>query len=132
MNSDELKRNIHKIFPKLKDIWIFDRDFIVPTLIDLDKYLQITRTEQEDFIDGKQECDDFALFLHADMKRALRKDNIFNWPFGQVFGTRFNGVDRKHNANICYTQSGLYLIEPQTDERWLASKNDNILFMVIL
>ena len=85
------------------------------------------------------ECEEFTLDLVAAQRRRhagrFLADNTglrCNWPLGIVCGTRFAGVAMDHWQNICGTQDGIRLVEPQTRRFWTPDPNrDQIYFLLM-
>ena len=62
------------------------------------------------------DCDDYALQLHAFVKRHAS----VLWAFGEATGSRFKNIHEPHTLNICWAEDGVYLLEPQTYAIWTA------------
>jgi hypothetical protein len=116
--------------------WVPDREFLVPTLDEVESALKLTNVERLKFMDAINDCDDFALQLHAavNLLRAeqarnmeIPSDEHIPWAFGEAFGIQFQGEQYQHSCCIALTQKGIYLIEPQTDEMWVAGGGDVVL-----
>jgi hypothetical protein len=141
VSSIYLYREFKKLWPDLRwyDIRLADENYWLPKQKDLEKALAESKVDRMKFINSINDCDDFALQLHADIKRVrsfmaeyqqIPQEEWVSWAFGEVFGDKFRGMSMKHAANICATQEGMFLIEPREDRIWLAnSNNDNIYFI---
>jgi hypothetical protein len=77
------------------------------------------------------DCDDYALDLYARVRLYYRAKERLPVCFGQVIGTKFDGVMQNHTKNIFYS-GGIYLVEPQTGEIKKADpKEDQVWFVEI-
>jgi len=130
----EVKKAFRKIWPVKKlgigFIWSVDKHYHVPRLEDVKKFLKESKLNEEKPISGSKECDYFAFMLHAESKKYFlsTKDNLKHpVSFGHCFCDQWEGIPLDHNANICFTTTGVYLIEPMTDEfRKGNSRSDNV------
>jgi len=132
IQASEIRKMTKALWPEIGFQWLTDKKFSVPKLEQLKAFLSISELDKQEFIDHAQDCDDFALQLHAEAKRYFVQKEELKYPlaFGECFATRWAGFKKKHNANICVCEDGIYLIEPQTDEiRKANSKTDNILIV---
>jgi len=116
----------------------------VRTTEDIKDFLAQSDLDKQRFIEHKQDCDDFALQLHAEAKRYFVKrsvmdnlsvegaERVLEYPlaFGECFCTKFDRVTAPHNANIAVCEEGVFLIEPQTDAIHKGHpKNDQVLIV---
>ena len=121
ISAKEVRQRLKGIWPNLKNIWLFDKQYELPT-----------KDQIEDFIDGHYfdapvhaDCDDYALQLHAYVKRKRPQ-----WAFGEATGKKIRDIKAVHSLNIAITETKVYLIEPQLEGLWLAdSKLDDIFFV---
>lgn len=136
VTAKQLKSQLSDQFPSLGFQWVPDKEFIVPTLVEVKEVIDLTHVERLKFMDAINDCDDFALQLHAavNLHRAnaardmtIPSDEHVPWAFGEAFGIMFQGEQYQHSCNIVATINGTYLIEPQTDEVWLAGDGDIVL-----
>ena len=123
-------------FPAIGFQWVPDREFWIPTLDEVKEVIELTHIERLKFMDAINDCDDFALQLHAAVnlhraeqarKMEIPSDQHIPWSFGEVFGIMFQGDQYQHTCCVAVTQQGIYLVEPQTDEVWAASVGDIVL-----
>ena len=132
MTTKEIKRAIRKIWSvdRCRFIWAVDTHYHVPSLEDIKKFITESKLNEEKPIPGSKECDFFAFMLHAESKRYfLNTNDNLKHPvaFGHCYCDHWAGWPVDHNANICVTDSGVYLIEPQNDEiRQGSSQTDNV------
>ena len=139
VNTDYIRKELTNVWKDLKFIWLVDKQYIIPTLDELNKALKDSKVEQMKFMNSINDCDDFALQLHASVKRMRGKlaedgkldpSEQYPWAFGEVIGMQFRGRSFLHSQNICICQDGVYLVEPQEDRTWIAdSKNDTVFFV---
>lgn len=125
MESKVIKKKLLKVFPNLEVPWLRDKEYELPLLSDVEEFVKDSKVDEYHFIGEDFDCDDFALQLHAEVKRK------HHWAFGEAFGDKINGIPILHNLNIFISSNGnVYLLEPQTDEIWKAVKGqDNILII---
>ena len=129
ISSKGLRAELKNKFPTISFMWVPDYNLWKPTLAEMKAAIKLSEVDRARFLDDINDCDDFALQLNADIKRMrafdgeagkIPKDQWYPWAFGEVFGTKFNGWPLGHSANICLCQEGIFLIEPQNDQIWLA------------
>ena len=137
---------LQEIWPDLWDIWPMDKDFVCPTVVDVQEallkiieyrailngaLLRAGVVLNTGYRDGAHDCDNFALELQADISRfrmATKVDgtvptNTKSWAFGTALCTMVNGRRYNHTVNICRTSdSGYIFIEPQNNSFWIADK----------
>ena len=137
MKTKELKRELRKIFPKLYHIWFTDSEYSILKLTDLREILKDVSVKDFRFRSNVWDCDNFALQLHAriqkyqyDLIQLSEVKNHKSWAFGEVIGMKFRGEQKNHTANICMTDSGLMLIEPQNNKIWKAKQGDDFVYFV--
>ena len=125
ITSKQIKKRLFRLFPELTVPWLRDEAYELPSLEQVKEFLKRSKVNEYHFVDEVFDCDDFALQLHAEVKRE------FHWAFGEAFGDRFNGEEKLHNSNIFMADNyEIYLVEPQTDKIWLAVRGqDNILIV---
>ena len=113
-----------------------DQKFVVPGLAEIRDVCTGTRVQLMKHKSYIAECDDFAIVLWGEVKKArisadLPPPEQFSWSIGLCLGTQFKGWADTHWQNIAYTRSGLYLIEPQTMEIWKPTSADVVLLTII-
>lgn len=123
MKSSEIKKILKEVFPDVRVPWCTATEYDLVDMEWLAGFLKKNQIDTAPFIDKKQECEWFALQLHADVKKQR---HCF---FGEAFGDGFRIIDEPHNLNICVgTDERVYCVSPQTDRIWLAKKGrDNVL-----
>jgi hypothetical protein len=132
LTAVKIREQVKAIWPGIKFQWMTDEKFSIVPLQDIKNFLAQSDLDKAEFIDHKQDCDDFALQLHAEAKRYFVKNADLEKPlaFGEVFCTKFDRVTTPHNANMAICEEGIYLIEPQTDViRKGHPKNDQVLIV---
>lgn len=123
--ATQIRAMLREIWPDLKEIWCFDQNYQFPTGEDVARALKVSGVNFEKQEGEVFDCDDYALQLHAEIKRKR-----MGWAFGEAFGSKIRGWPRYHVLNICCTMSGVLLIEPKTDEMWQPNPTaDNLLFV---
>lgn len=128
-----------EIWPELNPgyLWLADKTYIMPAKEGLKKLLFDSQIDRYAYKSELQDCDDYALLLHAyviherykDFKEGKIPENqLYSLAFGQVWYR-----DKKigyHAINICITcDKGILLIEPQQDKIWKPKKNMSIDFI---
>jgi len=120
MKSKEIKQILKDIFPHLEVPWFRDEEYDLPSRIDVVFFLRTDPINEMKFLERDFDCDDFALQLHAAVKRE------HHWAFGEAFGDRIKGKNILHNLNVFIgDDETVCLVEPQTDEIWEAVKGDD-------
>ena len=136
ITAKQLKELVSEQFPTLGFQWVPDKEFIIPTLAEVQAVIESTHVERLKFMDAINDCDDFALQLHAAVnlhraeqarKMEIPSDQHVPWAFGEAFGIMFQGERYQHSCNVAAVEEGVFLIEPQTDEMWLAGEGDIVL-----
>jgi len=134
ITSKELRKKFKDEFDGLTQIWLRNKEYVTPTIDELkevvDKYVC-----DLPIIQGFNECENFALFLHADVKKYIVKINKvhYNWAFGDfickkesIFGT---GI---HTACICLCEEGFVIIEPMENNKIITTINEYKPFFINL
>jgi len=127
------------MFERLDEIWLTDKRYYCPTLKRVEEAVKKCGVIQRIPKDEAFDCDDFALVANALVRlyfidHEWNKDGKRWYPiaFGEAIGTKWNGWEDVHSANICICEEGVMLIEPQHGTIWKAnSKNDNLFFIKV-
>lgn len=124
-----IRTEISNLWPR-SDLFMADAYYWKPRLSHLHQAMADDLTDREKYREQSNDCDDFALHTHSRIKARV-KNLIFKRgdgsyygctiPFGEVWGMKFRGREMHHAINICVCREGVMLIEPQTDEIWVAS-----------
>jgi len=124
-DSKYIKNELLKIYPKLKkeNIWLTDKYYLVPELQEVIESIERNSVKDIQYNNKISECEEFSLFLHAKVKmeraknvKNISEDNRYTWAFGEVIGFRQTLMGESiHQMNICFTQEGIKIIEPQSD-----------------
>ena len=124
LSSGEIRNKIETSCKEAKFIWLVDQSYYVfENENELREILDKASITNEPFIQNKFDCDDFALLLHANVKRQGRELNgNSNYAFGETFVNKRSGIKEPHNLNICLVGDDTYLVEPQTNEFWKMDK----------
>ena len=129
VKSEEVRAKLKALWPNLRHVWLFDQDYWLPFRADVEAALAESKVDRMRFLPSVADCDDFALQLHADIKRVrsfmaacgqIPREQWAPWAFGETMGRRFAGSPRVHAINICVTSESVLLIEPQKDAIWEA------------
>ena len=127
MQKAEVKSILTRVWPALTETWFFDNNYYLPKYEELAKLVAVSEVRKERPTGEGFDYDDFALQLHAEIKRNRHNPP---WAFGEAFGNRFKGWPKLHMLNICVCPEGPVLIEPQTGEIWTPNPStDNVLFV---
>ena len=95
--SKQIKKRLFRLFPELTVPWLRDEAYELPSLEQVKEFLKRSKVNEYHFVDEIFDCDDFALQLHAEVKRE------FHWALGEAFGDRFRGEEKLHNSKWnCY------------------------------
>jgi len=131
VSSGEARNRLETSCQKAKFIWLVDNSFYAfESENELGDLLTKTSIADEDFVQNKFDCDDFALLLHANVKRQGRELNgNSNYACGETFVSKRSGIKEPHNLNICLVGNDTYLVEPQTNEFWKIGKGDTPLLI---
>jgi len=131
LSSGEVRNKLKTSCPKSKFIWLVDQSFYTfESENKLGELLTKSSIADEEFVQNKFDCDDFALILHANVKRQGRElDGNSNYAFGEAFVSKRSGIKEPHNLNICLIGNDTYLVEPQTNEFWKIGKGDTPLLI---
>jgi hypothetical protein len=132
IKSKEIRKRLRAVWPKLRHIWCDDSIYETLSTSQVDALLLDSAVENNTYIDIKNECEEFALFLLCESKKAniLQESVGYSWVFGVARARKHKGFFFAHKLNIFLTDNKVYLVEPQTDEYWEADpKNDDIYFV---
>ena len=90
------------------------------------------------FLSDVWDCDNSALRLHSNVQKyqydllqlttMIKKH--YSWAFGEAMGIKFRGEKVNHAVNICVTDKGIFLIEPQSNQIWKAKRNLDVVYFV--
>lgn len=136
ISTERLRMKLQKLWSDLTMIWPTDPIYEPMTLILLREVVQACSIAHMEFAGTVWDCDNFALQLHATVQKyqynQMKKGaaSKIPWAFGECLGTMFRGREEDHAINICITDEGIYLIEPQTNEIWKANKREDNPFFV--
>jgi len=135
ITANDLRIKFKELNPNLRQIWLRNKEYIIPTLDELktvvDKYIC-----ELPVIDGFNECENYALFLHSNVKKHIVEEGKLklNWAFGDFicqkeilfFGTVI------HTANICLCDDEFYIVEPLEKNKILKFNDDYRPFFINL
>ena len=129
----EIRDRIQKLWPDCKNVWLSDLEYEYPKNIDVvTAVVSRDHTDRLRFRNYTFDCDDFSLQLAASVSRHIGMNpNIERpWPFGRIKGRAFQHLAENHDCNICLLENEIYLIEPMTDEFFIASATEDKPFFV--
>jgi hypothetical protein len=134
ITSDQIAKELRARWPHIYLPWMTDRQFIAPALDEMKAAVARHSVADVGIIDNICECEDLSDQLNARIhweriqqahSGRIPKTEHWSWAFGITFGTQFFGWADSHVCNIGYTESGLYLIEPQHDTFWIPNSEDD-------
>lgn len=138
--SNKMLNKLLLCWPKFNPgrLWKADGNYVMPTRDELTKLLFDSEINFREYVSEIQDCDDFALLLHAYVIKQryedydtgkIPKGRRYPLAFGQIWYQSFQGP---HAVNICITRDdGVLMIEPQTDRIWKPSKDLIVSFIRI-
>ena len=136
VSSEKLRRILQNHWPELQMIWLTDPKYELISVAKLDEIIKVCSVAHFKHTGYAWDCDNYALQSHATVQR-YQYDEIkrgrageISWAYGECMGIQFIHLPEDHDLNICVTETGIYLIEPQTDEKWIADKKEDIPFFV--
>jgi hypothetical protein len=137
LDTKTIREKFHQVFPNLQFVWAPDLFYMIPGIEELMQLVIATKVAAMRSDGELIDCDDYALQANAKIKEqrigmanSLSPDESYHWAFGEAFGDKFNRLELEHTLCICCAQQGVFIIEPQTYDYWLAdSKNDNALII---
>lgn len=140
LSSSRLRKNFKEMWPlfsKLDEIWLTDRDYYCPPLKQLKEAISNSKVASKLPRGEAFDCDDFALISNAMVRlyfieKEWNKDGNDWYPiaYGEAIGTRWNGWDDVHSANIAMCEEGIILVEPQHSTMWQPNRRDDNLFFI--
>ena len=129
--SDEIRTILRDMYGglSLDRLDLEDRKWRIPTKQELTTIVKINSVAHLPFIPAVQECEEYSLHLMSrirlwEARKAVEQDvdEYINYAIGMCRGDKAGllGVT-VHKMNISVTQSGIVIIEPQTDVLWDAN-----------
>ncbi|KJS31639.1 MAG: hypothetical protein VR64_10610 [Desulfatitalea sp. BRH_c12] len=138
ITSDQIRAELASMWPELKFILLSDPAWLLPTQDQLQAELDAC-TRHPLYYENLYACEEHAVDLMMSVRRGraemaqrgeIPTSQWLNRPLGFVAGTRFNGRDMNHFANVCRTRAGWLMIEPQTHAIWTPRASaDHIYFL---
>ena len=150
MNLFEIKKKIRELWPKLKDIWLWDKKYYLLTFNQLEQYSEIARKAKIVFPDGTEvvfgelinsgdywDCDNFS--VGADFlvklwgKIEAERNKIPKLPlvYGKAMGSRFNDKKETHALNWALTNDDLYFNDHDSGGKvWRCNPKTDIIFFL--
>lgn len=128
ITAKEIRKILRKQYPKLKHIWIFERELILLPGSQVDKILSGITAYKYPFKKKTFECEAFGIVAHAQIKIKIAELNL---PYSWVFGHASVAYPRRgiHNQNIFITEDfKIKIFEPQTNI--ITNPNNETVFFV--
>jgi hypothetical protein len=135
ITSKDLKKEFKSEWKELRQIWLRNKEYVVPKLKDVEDITQQYICTLP-VIPGFNECENFALYLHANVKKHIVEEGKLklNWAFGDFIckkETMFFGTVI-HTACICFCEEGFYFIEPLDQNKIVKANKDYKPFFINL
>lgn len=139
INSKDIRE---QLYSEWESIYVLntDTEYSLPTIELVREIIGRVSVAMIARFDNISECDDVSIMLWGRVKEArnqavisgeLSEDEQLSWPIGICFGMKFSGISGPHWQNLCITNEGILMIEPQLDSFWLADHNDDVRFALI-
>jgi hypothetical protein len=138
-SDKKVREMISVACPHARFIWLTDREYILPKLSEVKEMIADSKITHMTYIANIQECEEFALQLHAEIKRkrgAQAADGKIpskewkSWAIGECFAIKVGNVRAAHNLNIVACEEGVFLIEPQTKQISRMDPNKDTILLV--
>jgi len=150
MTLSKIKKELKKLWPKLRQIWSWDRRYHLLTREQLEEYSKTVRETKIIFPDGTEvvfgelhnvgdywDCDNFSAGADFLMKLwgkiEADKGKIPKCPiaYGKAMGTRFMGKGGLHALNYAMTTEGIYFNDHDDGGRtWKADSKSDLVFFI--
>lgn len=132
--AQEIKDICREIWPNAFYITQAQK-YLIPDLRQVENFLKDNEVNQLPFIEDIMECELFALFLLADVKRLSFEAKSIAWALAKAFGIAWNGEIEEHGANVFLAYDDkdriqVYCLEPQLDEIWIADPQKDMLLLI--
>jgi len=132
--SVEIRQRLKDKWPKLKNIWFTDSEYLLIEPEDLKFVLDTWKDQLKNFsfTQNIMECEEFALFFHAHAKKhqILTRRDKFNWCLGECITSKLLGFEGIHSCNLFLSGDKIYMVEPQTCAYWEANPEEDKVFFV--
>lgn len=133
LSFKELRGLLVDKWPDLRDIWLLDTKYVLPSDDDVKRFLENDTTNLLKQIPGVFECNAFATqLLAASQRYVLEIGSRTPWSLGlyvAVVDTVFG--DNVHSGNICVMDDKrIMMIEPKNDR--LYEPTDEQVFFVFM
>ena len=126
--------------PNSQFVWLTDKHYILPSFEEVEVFVKSSDISKRVFIERIQECDEFALLLHAKAKGdrgrlaqegKIPSDQWYSWLFGEAFAIMAAGRRALHNLNICMCEDEkARMIEPQTNNIWELDPRRDVVLLI--
>lgn len=135
LNADDVRELVFKELKgklaKNLSFHLADEVYYLPPLEDAKEIIEASELNLKEWIEERFDCDDFALVLKARFAEAAYKDGKRRAAhcMGIIWGMFSEGP---HAMNWIVTEDKkLHLIEPQTNEIFYPSKDDNDVWFIM-
>jgi len=133
LSYTNLSKDLKKKWPRLKSTWFGQKEYYIPLTVEVAHMVQQHSVADMHYRNTTNECENYALFLWANIKKALviEAELYYNmsitvpdkykytWALGFAMGLNFKHLlfnNGSHALNICRTKEGIILIDPQSDK----------------
>lgn len=135
--SDEIIKIISKqLGPFMEDYpayCISDEQYHCPTIKEVQKILTKSKLNSKIWLSEKFDCDDFALALKYEFIKNAWHNKKRKIPYSVGIINGDSSGEGYHAINFVICDDGkLYLIEPQTDEMFLPSRNFKDIYFIYI
>lgn len=135
--ASQLRGDLKEIWPRLRHVWFFDREYWVPDLDEVKILIAEARPKIEPYVQFRGEfgdCDDHSLFLIGEIRKQIIEmaiagefpaEQLKPRPIGRAMGMKFRGKGPAHSLGMSMTRGGVYFFEGHEDRIWKGnSEND--------
>ena len=139
--SKEIRQEFKAVWPGLEYVWIFDQDWWKPSLEQIERLMERSRTKEMKFIPSFNDCDNFALQFMAEVHRiryfahmedAFPDEQLAQASIFTCAGTIFRGIAKNHVCNVACLREGIYMIDTSPGEQraWKAADGQDDIYFV--
>jgi len=111
--ATEVEKTIKKHFPKLKYIWLLDKEYELPTLAELEEMIEerLNSPAAKKLFELMASSDDYDCDDRTLQLRAMIKARRPRWPMPECIGFLKELIETVHSRFLCDTEEGLKVIE---------------------
>jgi len=126
-----MQSQLRAIFPGIVDWLPTDRDYLLADIETVRSLITKYRDPLNRYIPQVWECEEIASAFMVDVRRGeLAAGKKKNMAIGEALGTKWNGVEKRHHANIFFSADGIYLFDMVTQKIWQAKPGQDKIFFV--